>query len=80
MSNAYKFSLFAQNVQKSHMKSDCNVDIRFFNLRASNLGRHERYGYVSEKQYGHEVTDMRRVSDGRHLQLEITPYKFMLDT
>ena len=40
-SNAYKISLFDQNVQKRHMKSECITDIGFVNLRARNLGRHE---------------------------------------
>ena len=42
VSNEYKISLFDQNVQKRHMKSECINDIDFVNLRASNSGRHEK--------------------------------------
>ena len=62
------------------MKGECIIDIGFVNLRTSNSGRHDRKDYVNGKQYGHDVIDMRRVGDGRYLQLGITLYKFVLDT
>ena len=40
-----KFSLFNLNVQNKLTKSKSNSSIDFLNLRASSLGRHERYGY-----------------------------------
>ena len=34
---------------------------------------------MDETQHGHDVTDVRRVSDGGGLQLRITLHTFMLD-
>ena len=36
-------------------------------------------GRRGEQQYGHDVTDVRRVSDAGYLQCGITPHTFKLD-
>ena len=56
--------LFHQNVPDKHKNSEWNSVIGFLNLKANNSGRHNRFGYLSEKQYGHDVTDVRRVIAG----------------
>ena len=38
-------SCFDINIQNKPACSKCNSVIGFFNLRASNLGRHDRYDY-----------------------------------
>ena len=38
-----KFCLYDLNVQNKQMSGECNSSICFFSLRASNLGRLERY-------------------------------------
>ena len=44
-STMHKFSVFDLNIQNKPTCSECSFSICFFGLRASNLGRHERYGY-----------------------------------
>ena len=34
----------------------------------------------SEKQYGHDVTHVPRLSDDGHLRLGVTPHNFMINT
>ena len=67
ISVANKVSLFNRNVQNKHKNSECNSVIGFFNLRTNHLGRY-RFGYLSKTQYGRDVTDVRRVSDGGYLK------------
>ena len=65
---AGKFNLFDRNVQNKHKISERNSVIGFFNLRMKHSRGYNKFGYLSETQYGHEVIGMRRVSDGGYLQ------------
>ena len=51
-----------------HKNSERNSVIGSFHLRTNNSGRYNRFGYLCETQYGHDVTDVHRVSDGGYLQ------------
>ena len=62
-----KFSLFYRNVQNKHKNSECSYVIGLFNLKTNNSGRNNRFGYLNETLYVHDVTDVRRVSDGGHI-------------
>ena len=63
-----KFSLFDRNVQNRHKNSECNYVIGLFNLKTNNAGVYNRFGYLNETWYVHDVTDVRWVSDGGYLR------------
>ena len=63
-----KFSLFDRNVQNKHKNSECNCVIGLLNMKTNNSGRYNRFVYLNETQYVHDVTDVRRVNDGGYLQ------------
>ena len=65
---AVKFGVFDRNVQNKHKNSECSSVIGYLNVITNNSGRYNRFGYLSEKQYGDDVTDVRRVSDDGYRQ------------